>query len=142
MGTKMDIRSQLAPKIALEPQTINTDTTTVGEIVDTANEDLGIVFTQMVNWTSGTFTPLLEESDSLTFASGVTEVADANLIGDVKTGQEADAALTSAQLVSSLGVVNNVKRYLRLSIVSTGGANGIVGATAHSHSELVPISNP
>ncbi|UCF50260.1 MAG: hypothetical protein JSU91_01910 [Thermoplasmatales archaeon] len=141
MGAIRDIRSQLSPIIALEPQTINTDTTTVGEIIDTKNYDGGIVFTQCVNYTTGTFTPLLEESDSDSFATS-NVVADTNLIGDVKTGQEADAALSASQLISSLGVVNNLKRYLRLSIVSTDSADGIVSAVAHGKNEIAAISNP
>jgi len=135
-----DIRSNLKPAIAFEPQTISSDTTTTGEIIDTKDFDGGIVFTQMVNYTSGTFTPKLEDGDD----SGLSDaavVADANLIGDVKTGQEADAALTASQLVSSLGVVNNLKRYLRLSIVSSLGANGIVAASVHGKSEVAPITN-
>jgi hypothetical protein len=141
MGAIRDIRSQLKPEIALEPQTINTDTTTTGAIIDTADYDGGIVFTQSVTHTSGTFTPSIEESDSATFASGVTAVADANLIGDTKTGQEADAALTAAQLISSLGVVNNLKRYLRYKMVSSLGANGVVSAVVHKRAEITEISN-
>ena len=141
MGAKRDIRNQLKPNIALEPQVINTDTTTVGEIIDTANFDGGIVFSQLITWTSGTFTPLYEESDSDSFATS-NVVSDDNLIGDVKTGQEADAALTSAQLISNVGVVNNLKRYLRESIVSSLGANAVIAATCHKHEEILPITNP
>ena len=141
MGAVRDIRNQLKPGIALEPQTINSDTTTVGEIIDTADFDGGIVFTQFITHTSGTFTPSIEESESATFASGNTAVIDANLIGDVDTGQEADSALTAAQLISSIGVVNNIKRYLRYSIVSSLGANGVIGACVHKHAEVKPISN-
>ena len=125
----------------MEPQTINTDTTTVGEIIDTADYDGGIVFTQFITHTSGTFTPLIEESDSATFASGNTNVADTSFIGDVSTGQEVDSALTAAQLISSIGVVNNLKRYLRYSIVSTLGADGVIGSCVHKKAEIVKISN-
>lgn len=146
MGAIRDIRNQLEPNIALEPQVINSDTTTVGEIIDTADYDGGIVFTQLINWVSGTFTPKIEESDSETFAAGVTEVADESLIGDVKTGQEADSALTSAQLISSIGVVNNIRRYLRYNIVSTGAGqespNNIIASVCHKHAEVAKISNP
>lgn len=140
MGAIRDVRSNLKPLIALEPQTISSDTTTTGEIIDTKDYDGGIVFTQIVNHTTGTFTPLIEEGDASNM-SDASAVADANLIGDVKTGQEADAALASGQLVSSLGVVNNTKRYLRYKIVSTNSANGIVAATCHGKQENKPITN-
>ena len=140
--SKRDIRNQLKPNVGFEPQVVNTDTTTVGEIIDTADFDGGVMLTHQVTWTSGTFTPLIEESDSPTFASGVTEVADTNLIGDVTTAQEANAALTSAQLIASLGVVNNLKRYLRYSCVSSLGANGVVGGMWHKDEEIAPITNP
>ena len=137
----MDIRNQLKPLIALEPQDITTNTTTVGEIIDTKDYDGGIVFTQFINHTSGTFTPLIEEGDESNLSDS-SVVADTNLIGDTKTGQEADAALTSAQLISSIGVVNNLKRYLRLSIVSTGiSGSNYVAATAHGRQEVSPIEN-
>jgi len=142
MGAKRDIRSDLLPNIAIEPQVINTDVTTVGEIIDTADYDGGILFTHQVAWTSGLFTPLIEESDSQTFAAGTTVVSDINLIGDVKTGQEADAALSAAQLIASLGVVNNLKRYLRASVVTSLGADGVYSASWHKKAEVQPISNP
>lgn len=141
MGAVRDIRSQLQPAIALEPQTINTDTTTTGEIIDTKDLDGGVMFTQCVTWTTGTFTPFIEESASDSFATS-NAVADVNLIGDTASGQEADAALTTGQLVTSLGVVNNLKRYLRLSIVSSGSADGVVAAVFHGKNEIAKISNP
>jgi len=141
MGALRDIRNQLKPEIALEPQDITTNTTTVGEIIDTKDYDGGIMFTMLINHTSGTFTPLLQEGDESDL-SDAAAVDDANLIGDTKTGQEADAALTSAQLISSLGVVNNTKRYLRLSIVSTGiSGSNYVAATVHKYAEIMPITN-
>ena len=57
MGALKDIRNQLKPLIALKPQQINTDTTTNGEIIDTAEYDGGIVFTMSMAYTTGTFTP-------------------------------------------------------------------------------------
>jgi hypothetical protein len=141
MGTTREIRNELKPFIALEPQVINSDTTTVGEIIDTADFDGGIVFVQSIAWTAGTVTPLIEESSADDFGSDVSDVADANLVGDVETGQEADSALTTGALISSLGVVGNVKRYLRYSMVSTGSANVVASAVALAKSEVSPISN-
>lgn len=135
-----DIRNQLKPIIALEPQTINSDTTTAGEIIDTKDIDGGLVFLLSCTHTSGTFTPLIHDGDESNLSDAAV-VADTYLIGDTKTAQEAGAALTADQLTSSIGVVNNMKRYVRISIVSTGTADAIVSVEAAGKSEQAPITN-
>lgn len=141
MGATRDIRNQLKPEIALDPVAVNTNTTTVGAIIDTADYNKGVVFTFFQKiWTAGTATPLIEESADSGFATS-NEVEDQYLIGDVETGQEADSALTATRTVSSLGVAGNPKRYIRLSIVTTDGPDIILAATAHGDPDVVPIVN-
>lgn len=136
-----DIRNQLKPLVALAPQTIGSNTTTVGPIIDSADYDGGLMFTLNADWTDGLFVPLVEQSSDSAFGSDVSDVADENLISDVDAGQEADAAI-SADGVKNLGIVNQPKRYLRLSIVSTGVSTGaIVSSVYHGKSEVAKISN-
>lgn len=141
MGATRDIRNQLKPILSLEPQVINTNTTTVGEIIDMADYNKGITFalSQAVT-AAGTLTPLLEESVDPAFATS-NEIDDIYLVGDVETGQEADSALTATQDISSIGAVGNPKRYIRLSIVSTDSPNVIASVVALATPDVVPISN-
>lgn len=141
MSALRDIRNQLKPLIALEPQSIATDTTTVGAIIDSAHYDGGVMLTLLANWTDGLFVPLIEQSSQANFGGDVSDVDDANLIGDVETGQEADSSF-AADGIKSLGVVNQPKRYLRLSIVSTGTTLGaLMASTWHGKAEVSKISN-
>ena len=58
-----DIRNGLLPRRAFLA-IINSDTTTNGDIIDTANFDGGIVFTLIATvFGAGTYTPILEESE-------------------------------------------------------------------------------
>jgi len=118
-----DARSCIETKVVVDAS-IATNTTTVGTVVDlnnaAINSTIGIDF-NLTSYTDGVFTPLLEESsDNVTF----TPVADENITDadDNQTGQEALAVL-SAVGKSELGYVLN-KRYLRVSLVSTGVTTG------------------
>lgn len=118
-----DARSCIETKVVMDAS-ITTNTTTVGAVVDlnngSINSVIGIDF-NLTSRTDGTFTPLLEESsDNVTF----TPVEDVNITdaNDNQTGQEALAAL-SAIGTSELGYVLN-KRYLRVSLISTGVTTG------------------
>jgi hypothetical protein len=118
-----DARSSIETKVVMDAS-ITTTTTTVGTVVDlndaSINSTIGIDF-NLTARTDGTFTPLLEESaDNVTF----TPVADENITdaNDNQTGQEALAALTAVGK-KELGYNLN-KRYLRVSLVSTGVTTG------------------
>jgi len=141
MSAVRDIRNQLKPLVGLAPQAIASDTTTVGPIIDSAGYDSGLMISLIAEITDGSYTMLLEQSADSAFGSGVTAIADENLNGDVDSGQEADAAL-SASGVSSLGIVNQPERYVRLSIVSAGTTSGaVVAAIYHGKAEVAKISN-
>ncbi len=128
----------LEPAIALEPQVINSDTTTAGEIIDTKGCDGGLLFALSIAYTLGDVTPLIEESDD-SGMSGATEVPDAQLVGVGETGQEAAAKLSTALKVSSLGVLPT-KRYIQLSLVSANSCNVVAQATVLKKVELSPFS--
>lgn len=117
-----DARSCIETKVAIDAS-IASNTTTNGVVVDlngAISSIIGIDFS-LTSRTDGTYTPLLaESSDNVTFTSVEDEnITDAN---DNQTGQEALAAL-SAVGSSELGYRLN-KRYLRVSLVSTGVTTG------------------
>jgi hypothetical protein len=131
-----DLRSNIASDLGFYAA-ITTDTTTAGQIVDTADYDSGIMFSFAAPvYSAGTFTPLIEESDDSGMA-GATAVPDSSLIGT-----EAGAALSAQTAVgdsmTTLGIVCT-KRYVRVSIVSTGTANGTITATTSKMPELKPV---
>ena len=130
-----DIKNDLETKVVLA-QLINSDTTSVGAIIDTQGLDRGLLYTILsTSRTDGTYTPLIEEGDASNL-SDASAVADANLIGT-----EAAAALsadtTDGTVLKSIGVIGT-KRYLRLSIVSTSVTTGatIAVVAVYSKNEL------
>lgn len=136
MATR-EIYNMLYPEVALSTQAISTDTTTAGEIIDTANYDGGILFAILSGTlTDGAYTPYFEEGDESNL-SDASAVADKNIspvnVGGTwyTTGQEAALAFaaTDDDTVRTVGLVGT-KRYVRLSLVSastsTGGTIGAI----------------
>ena len=137
MPTK-DIRSNLEPRLAFLA-IINSNTTTNGAIIDTADYDAGIVFNFACSvYGAGTYTPVIEESDSAAM-SGANDIADANLIGT-----EAGAALTaltaSGAVLRSVGL-GSTKRYVRVKIASTSSSTSTIVVFFSGAPELVPSPN-
>lgn len=128
-----DIRSDLKVLNAFNA-TISSNTTTNGVIIDTADYDMGIMFTlTAAAYTDGTYTPLIRESDASDM-SGANDVADDNLIGT-----EAGAVINALNTPKTIGIVGT-KRYVRVSIVSTGVTTGahIVGLSVMKP-EILPV---
>ena len=122
-----DQKNNLSIANAFDIQTISSDTTTAGDIIDMQGfEALTFVF-QTGTVTDGDYTVLIEEGDAANL-SDAAAVADSDLIGT-----EADASFTADtddNAVSSIGYRGG-KRYVRLSIVSTNTSSGaVVGAIA------------
>lgn len=135
---QFDIRSDLLINNVLNA-VINSDTTTNGSIIDTADYDTGVMFDfAAIAYTAGTYTPLLEESNDSGMA-GATVIPTANLIGTI-----ADATLTAATpaggQLPTIGVVET-KRYVRLSIVSTSTGAATVVINAIRKPEILPAVN-
>jgi hypothetical protein len=111
-----DIHYNVQQITAFNGATINTDTTTAGNIIDTQFYE-AIEFTIQTNaWTTGNITPLLTEGDDPALTDGVA--VDAAFL----LGSYADAVLNAANESSRIGYVGK-KRYVRLSLVSAGSAN-------------------
>lgn len=110
-----DLSSKLAPAVAFNLATINSDTTTNGVSVDTQGYE-SVMFVYGVGaLTDGDYTPLVQESsDNSTWSN----VADADLIGS-----EASKALDTDNTVSKIGYKGN-ERYVRASVVSANTTTG------------------
>lgn len=124
--------------VALKLQTISSDTTTNGEIIDL--QDFGSCMLAFITGTvtDGDYTLLLHEGDESNL-SDASAVADADLYAldasgnVVASGQELAGSTTDNtddDQVSRLGYLGT-KRYIRLSIVSTNTSSGaVLGAVA------------
>lgn len=110
-----DIESSHKVEVALVPTAITSDTTTVGEIIDTKGFG-GVLFAvQEGTFIDGSFAILLEESDDETFTT--SNVVDSDLVlGDL-------TPLTATGHLLQAGYIGK-KRYVRLSIVSTLVSSG------------------
>ena len=112
-----DLHSNVKQVVALDSQDITSDTTTVGNVIDTVGfESLEYVIQSGVI-TDGAYALVLEEDDVVGFGSA-TAVPAAEILG-VLTGFVA-ADDNAAKRVGSIGK----KRFQRLSIVSTGTTTG------------------
>lgn len=105
-------------EVAFASAAISTDTTTAGEIIDTADFDMGVAFfVDLTAYTDGTYTLLFEEGED-SGLSDATTVPASKIIGTTVSL----TALTSGVLVGN--GLHSTKRYVRLSIVSTGTTTG------------------
>lgn len=120
---------------ALDTQAITTDTTTNGDIIDTAEYGSLLFVIQSGTLTDGTYTVLIHEGDESNL-SDASAVADADL---TNTEASASFAATDDNTVTKIGYVGS-KRYVRLSLVSAStSSGGTLGAIAIQGS---PITAP
>ncbi len=132
-----DGHNNIDDRVALDPAAITTDTTTVGNIIDTQGyESLEyLAYTKIL--TDGDYAFKLEEGDD----SGLSDAADVpsdEVLGAL-TGFVDDTDDDAVKRVGSIGK----KRYQRLSIVSTSTTTGvdILGAVAIlGHPKHAPVA--
>lgn len=126
-----DTKSLLKAVKALNIGAITANTTTAGNSIDTKGFESLTLFVELGARTDGSFLPLVQDSDdNITFA----DVVDQFLIGT-----EAEALVNTANTIKSIGYVGK-KRYVKLSLVSTGVTTG---ATASATAILSnAYSNP
>jgi hypothetical protein len=125
---QIDLHTRILGTPALNPQTISSDTTTNGVIIDTLGYQSIEFILQSGVITTGVFTPVIYESDD-SGLSGATAMPTDYLLGTyaLATFTTASADDNACKQVGCLPK----KRYVRLSIVTTGStANGIIGAVA------------
>jgi len=120
-----DMHHRVKQAVALQLAAISSNTTTVGEIIDTQGFESLEFIVQVGTITDGAYALLLEESDASNM-SGATAVTAEETLG-VLTGFVA-ADDDTAKRVGTIGK----KRFQRLSIVTTGVTTGVdfIGAVA------------
>lgn len=105
--------------VALKPQTIATDTTTVGETIDLADANAVEMNLTVGNATDGDYAVSFFESDD-SGMSGEVEITDTDRI----QGNLYDTANTAVSLASyNWGVIKDL-RYVRAKVVSTSTSSG------------------
>ncbi len=134
-----DLHNNVSPAVALDPAAITTDTTTDGNAIDLQGFESCEFIAYSGTVTDGTYTPVIEESDTGAFAGEENAVADAVLLGT-----EAAAAFASADdnAVKRIGYVGG-KRYVRFTVVSASTTTGVdhFGAIAvRGHARHAPTA--
>lgn len=125
-----DLHSNVKQEVALDSQDITTNTTTVGNVIDTQGFESLEYIIQSGVITDGAYALLLEQDDVIGFGSATVVPSD-EILG-VLTGFVA-ADDNAAKRVGSIGK----KRFQRLSIVSTGTSTG-----ATKMSSVAVLGNP
>lgn len=127
-----DSKNNVKQLLALNPQTIATSTTTVGNEIDTLGYQSLTFLPSIGTRTDGTFTILVQDSD--VSGSGFVDVVD-----DFLSGTESAAAIIATNTIKKIGYVGK-KRYVKCSMVSTTVTSGstsvqivaILGDPTHS----------
>ncbi len=135
MGKLFDLHDNCEVANALDSQTIGTDTTTNGEIIDTVGFH-GLEFVlKSGTVTDGAYTVTLTEGDDAALSDGAT-VAAADLLGSIAFADTDDDA---AKRVGYIGK----KRYVRMNVVSTGTTSGGVfsGVAVKFSPNSAPVAN-
>ena len=116
--------------VALNTQAITSDTTTVGNIIDMKGK-LAVDFAILAGtMTDGTYTAKIEEGDAANL-SDAADVPASRLLGALPAIVAADD-----DSVERVGFIKN-KRFIRLSLVSTGTTSGgTLGALAIVNPDL------
>lgn len=130
MGQR-DLHDNIDERNAFDTQLVNSATTTVGEIIDTAGyESIEFIMKAGVV-TAGDITPILEDGDNVALSDAAVVTSDFRLGSLV--------ALAATNAITRFGYVGK-KRYVRFSALSDGTTNLTVGAIVvlgHPHSAPV-----
>ena len=114
---------------------ITTDTTTAGEIIDTRDFNPGVYFTiAALVFTLGSFALKLEHGDADDLADAEDVPSNMLVYGSLPV---LTAATAAGGKMAREGVFST-KRYLRASIVSTGGADGTILACCVKEAQSIP----
>ena len=129
-----DLHNRIDDLVAMTSQTIASDTTTVGEIIDSKGFESLEFIAQSGTITDGAYAFLLEESDD-SGMSGATVVSADETLGSLTGFADSDDDATIR--VGSIGK----KRFQRLSLVSTGTSSGgvfsAIAVLGHAHTNPV-----
>jgi len=119
-----DIKTAAAARIGLNFQTIASDTTTNGLVINMVGFESIFFSMQTGAVTSGDVSILIEDSKTGAFSGEEAEVSDDFLIGT-----EDDTLLDTANTIVRIGY-NGKKQFVRASVVTNNSANLEVGMQA------------
>lgn len=130
-----DIRSNLLEIVALV-RTIASIGTITGAILDTADFELGLMFSvNVTTFGAGeTVTLILEESDD-SGMSGATVISGDQLIGTLPV---LTAVVAEGATLETVGVISN-KRFVRASISTVTTNSSTIVVTATQKAENMPV---
>ena len=113
-----DLKSNIKPLNGLNTQVISSDTTTAGEVIDTAayHSLVAVLKTGVV--TSGDVQLIIEESD----------VAGSGVASDYLDGTLLSTNISASNGISIIGI-NATKRYVKISVLTANSANLTVGCS-------------
>lgn len=114
---QFDSANTMTPRAALNTAAISSSTTTAGNIIDTQGYNALTFVLNVGARTDGSYRLSVEHGDDPALAD--TAAPDATDL----VGTTAATAVAAAQTQSKLGYVGN-KRYVRVSVVSTGVSSG------------------
>lgn len=131
-----DNHSDQATKVGLTRTTINTNTTTNGAIIDTADFDMGVKYSFLVAaYTDGSYAVSFQEGNDPALADATAVPVD-KVIGGALTL----TAVTAAGANWAARGVHSTRRYVRCVVVSTGVTTGAtLEGVATLHSEYGPV---
>lgn len=135
-----DIESNLLPIVALAAA-IGASTTTSGAILDTANNELGLLFLlDVVAYTDGDYELQLFESDDAAMAGAVQIVAPKILPTNLGANSITEGAVVAeGAILQKIGAFSNL-RYVQARVVSTSVSTGAtVRVVAIQKAELSPV---
>ena len=135
MRNVSDIHNDCYATSAFDYAVISTDTTTAGNIIDTAGYEALEFFVQSATLTDGAYTSLLQHGDESDLSDAAT-VPAANTLGSITF------ALTDDDTAKRVGYTGK-KRYVRLSIVSTSttSGGGFSGTAVLANAYTKPVAN-
>lgn len=131
-----DLHNNVDERLAFDIQEVISDTTTAGNIIDTAGFE-SIEFSVVTKTvTDGVYTVLLQDGD----ASNLSDAA--TIDSDLTLGTLPVFVLTDDDTIKRIGCISK-KRYVRLSIVSTGTTSGVdamVATAVLGHPQSAPVA--
>ena len=137
---KKEIHDEIKVLSARNLAAITSNTTSAGNIIDTAGHESLEFLIYSNALTDGVFTPLIAVGNAADLSDAVTVSSDATKILGTVAG--ATFISTDDNVVKKIGVRADGYRYARLSIVSTGvTSGGTLGAVAVlAHATIKPVA--
>ena len=133
-----DIKSNLLEILALVTS-ISDDVTVNGAIIDGADFELGFMASMSAAvYIDGTYTMVLEQSDTGEFAGEEELVPADSLIGELPV---IAVATIQGDILQTVGVFSN-KRFIRVSVVATDVTTGAnLSSVVTQKAELLPVES-